>query len=148
MFPFSFRKACWSQIWASRQGMGRAGLHSCLPCNECQALWSRERGYRRWQKPAVNDHPSGASREGTATLRDNPMGSTLLPVSLLMRWKSLDSRCSSWSCLNVSQYYVIPLSLNKLLHTTRNGTILFILWKINHLWLETGDQHKRLQIQT
>lgn len=36
------------------QGMARAGLHSCLPCNECQALRSGERGYWRWWEPAVS----------------------------------------------------------------------------------------------
>lgn len=139
MSPFSFRKACWSQVWASRQGMARAGLHSCLTCNECQAPWSGEHGYQRWQKPAMNHHPSRASREETASLGDDHMNSFLLNVSAY-EVEEL-SRHSSWSCPTVSQYQLIPLSLNKLLQTTRNG-ISLILCKIN-----TFDQEYRRSTQ-
>lgn len=61
--------------------MDRADLHSCLPCNECQVLWSREHGYQRWQALAMNNHPPIESRQEAATLGDNSMDSFLLNVS-------------------------------------------------------------------
>lgn len=48
---------------------GRGQSWSLLLSDECQALPSRERGCT---ETAVGDHPSRASREGTAALRVSP----------------------------------------------------------------------------